>query len=77
MEMQEKEEPQALLDAGLARLGPVMLTVGATSLALFPSPFTAGLSGSRFATREGVVLASPPSSRSRWFAFSTQSLCLI
>ena len=36
MEMHEKEEPQALLDAGLARLGPVMITVGATSLALFP-----------------------------------------
>ena len=35
MEMHEKEEPQALLDAGLARLGPVMITVGATSLALF------------------------------------------
>src|SRR5215472_6387255 len=32
----EKEEPQALLDAGLARLRPVMITVGATSLALFP-----------------------------------------
>ena len=35
MEMHEKEEPQALLDAGLARLRPVMITVGATSLALF------------------------------------------
>ena len=36
MEMREKQEPRALLDAGLARLRPVMITVGATSLALFP-----------------------------------------
>jgi len=34
--MREKEEPQALLDAGLARLRPLMITVGATSLAFFP-----------------------------------------
>jgi multidrug efflux pump subunit AcrB len=36
MEMHEKEEPQALLDAGLARLRPAMITVGAASLVLFP-----------------------------------------
>jgi multidrug efflux pump subunit AcrB len=37
-EMHEKGEPleQALLDAGLVRLRPVMITVGATMLALFP-----------------------------------------
>lgn len=37
-EMQEKGEPleQALLDAGIARLRPVLITVGATILALFP-----------------------------------------
>lgn len=37
-EMHEKGEPfgQALLDAGIARLRPVMITVGATILALFP-----------------------------------------
>ena len=34
--MHEKEEPQALLDAGLARLRPAMITVGAASLVLFP-----------------------------------------
>lgn len=36
MEMHEKEEPQALLDAGIVRLRPAVITVGATSLALFP-----------------------------------------
>jgi multidrug efflux pump subunit AcrB len=37
-EMHEKGEPfqQALLDAGIARLRPVMITVGATIFALFP-----------------------------------------
>jgi multidrug efflux pump subunit AcrB len=37
-EMHEKGEPleQALLDAGIVRLRPVMITVGATILALFP-----------------------------------------
>lgn len=37
-EMHEKGEPleQALLDAGIVRLRPVMITVGATVLALFP-----------------------------------------
>ncbi|HUO35925.1 MAG TPA: efflux RND transporter permease subunit [Candidatus Acidoferrum sp.] len=37
-EMHEKGEPleQALLDAGIARLRPVLITVGATILALFP-----------------------------------------
>jgi len=37
-EMHEKDEPleQALLDAGIVRLRPVMITVGATVLALFP-----------------------------------------
>jgi multidrug efflux pump len=37
-EMHEKGEPvrQALLDAGIARLRPVMITVGATIMALFP-----------------------------------------
>jgi multidrug efflux pump subunit AcrB len=37
-EMHEKGEPlrQALLDAGLIRLRPVMLTVGSTVLALIP-----------------------------------------
>ena len=37
-EMHEKGEPleQALLDAGIERLRPVMITVGATVLALFP-----------------------------------------
>ena len=37
-EMHEKGEPleQALLDAGIQRLRPVMITVGATVLALFP-----------------------------------------
>jgi Cu/Ag efflux pump CusA len=36
--MHEKGEPleQALLDAGIVRLRPVMITVGATILALFP-----------------------------------------
>ena len=34
--MHEKEEPQALLDAGIVRLRPVMITVGATSLSVFP-----------------------------------------
>ena len=38
-EMHEKGEPleQALLDAGIVRLRPVMITVGATILALFPA----------------------------------------
>ena len=36
MEMHEKEEPQALQDAGIIRLRPVMIIVGATSRALFP-----------------------------------------
>ena len=37
-EMHEKGEPleQALLDAGIVRLRPAMITVGATMLALFP-----------------------------------------
>jgi multidrug efflux pump subunit AcrB len=37
-EMQEKGEPleRALVDAGIMRLRPVMITVGATVLALFP-----------------------------------------
>jgi multidrug efflux pump subunit AcrB len=37
-EMHEKEEPleRALVDAGIMRLRPVMITVGATVLALFP-----------------------------------------
>jgi multidrug efflux pump subunit AcrB len=37
-EMHEKGEPfkQALIDAGIMRLRPVMITVGATVLALFP-----------------------------------------
>ena len=37
-EMHEKGEPLelALLDAGIVRLRPVMITVGATILALFP-----------------------------------------
>lgn len=37
-EMHEKGEPlkQALVDAGIARLRPVLITVGATILALFP-----------------------------------------
>lgn len=37
-EMHEKGEPlkQALIDAGIERLRPVMITVGATVLALFP-----------------------------------------
>ena len=37
-EMHEKGEPleEALLDAGIVRLRPVMITVGATVLALFP-----------------------------------------
>jgi multidrug efflux pump subunit AcrB len=37
-EMHEKGEPleQALLDAGIVRLRPVLITVGATVLALFP-----------------------------------------
>lgn len=36
--MHEKGEPleQALLDAGIVRLRPVLITVGATVLALFP-----------------------------------------
>ena len=34
--MHEKKEPQALQDAGIVRIRPVMITVGATSLALFP-----------------------------------------
>ena len=37
-EMHEKGEPliESLLDAGIARLRPVLITVGATVLALFP-----------------------------------------
>jgi multidrug efflux pump subunit AcrB len=37
-DMHEKGEPleQALLDAGIVRLRPVLITVGATILALFP-----------------------------------------
>jgi len=37
-EMHEKGEPleRALVDAGIMRLRPVMITVGATVLALFP-----------------------------------------
>ena len=34
--MREKEEPQVLIDASSVCLRPVMITVGATSLALFP-----------------------------------------
>src|SRR5260370_15012598 len=37
-EMHEKSEPleRALVDAGIVRLRPVLITVGATVLALFP-----------------------------------------
>lgn len=43
-EMREEGEPvrQALLDAGLERLRPVMITVGATVLALIPLAFHGG-----------------------------------
>ena len=41
---------QAVLDAGIMRLRPVMITVGATVFGLFPLAIHGGLSGSRCAT---------------------------
>lgn len=45
---------EAVIDAGIIRLRPVMITVGATVLALFPWPCTAAGCGSRFAMRKLV-----------------------
>jgi len=52
-EKHEEGEPfeEAVIDAGIIRLRPVMITVGATVLALFPWPSMGGRSGNRSATR--------------------------
>jgi multidrug efflux pump subunit AcrB len=42
---------EALLDAGIMRLRPVLITVGATVIALFPLPRMAGRCGNRCAIR--------------------------
>ena len=64
-EMHERGEPLelALLDAGIVRLRPVMITVGATILALFPLAMHGGPFGSRCVTRRSVAWEWPRSSR--------------
>ena len=58
-EKHAKGEPLegALVDAGIMRLRPVMNTVGATVLALFPLTRTAGRYGNRCVTRKLAALA--------------------
>jgi multidrug efflux pump subunit AcrB len=51
MHAEGKPLEEALLDAGIVRLRPVLITVAATSSRSFPSPRTAGRCGSRCATR--------------------------
>ena len=55
-EKHEEGEPfeEAVIDAGIMRLRPVMITVGATVLALFPLALHGGRCGSRCAIRKSV-----------------------
>jgi multidrug efflux pump subunit AcrB len=52
---------EAILDAGLLRLRPVLITVGATVFALLPSRHTAAHCGSRSAMPRSEDLSSPQS----------------
>ena len=78
-EKHEEGEPfeEAVIDAGIIRLRPVMITVGATVLALFLWPCMEAHSGSPSATRRSVALPWQPSSRCCSFPFCTRSLFLI
>jgi multidrug efflux pump subunit AcrB len=72
-EMHEKGEPfeQAIRDAGIERLRPVLITVAATVLAMFRSRATAARFGSRCATHKSVAWLWRRLSRCYWFRSST------
>ena len=76
-EMHENGEPleQALLDAGIVRLQPVMMTAGATIWRSSRWRFMADLCGSRYATRKLAGWASLRSSRCGWCQCSIPFLC--
>ena len=63
-DMHEKGEPleRALPDAGIERIRPVMITVGATILALFPLALEGALYGNLSAMPRSADWLSPPSS---------------
>jgi hypothetical protein len=62
---------QAVLDAGIVRLRPVLITVGATVFGLFPLAAHVDRYGSLFATRRSAVLQSPPLLPYCWSRSST------
>jgi hypothetical protein len=72
-EMHEKGEPfeQAIRDAGIERLRPVLITVGATILALFPLASHGGPLWKPFVMRRLVGWRLPPSSRYCLYRSST------
>ena len=76
-ETHDEGEPlgEALLDAGIVRLRPVLITVGATVFALVPLAMHGGPLWERCATRRSAGSPSPPSSRWCWCRCSTRSSC--
>jgi len=77
-EMHEKGEPleQALLDAGIVRFRTVMISVGATILALLPWRCTAARSGSHCVTHRLADSLSRHLLDCRWFRSSAPSFVL-
>ncbi len=65
----------ALLDAGIMRLRPVLITVGATVIALFPLPNMAVRSGSRFVMRRLAGCWWQQWLRCCWFRCFMRSSC--
>ena len=78
-EMHEEGEPfqQAICDAGIERLRPVLITVARRSWRCFRWPVTAGRCGNRSATRRSADWPWPPSSLCCWSRCSTASPCWI
>jgi multidrug efflux pump subunit AcrB len=68
---------EALLDAGIIRLRPVMITVGATVLGLIPLALQAGRSGSHCAMPRSAAWQWPPLSPCFWCRSFTASSCWI
>ena len=75
-EMHEKGEPleRAPPDAGIERIRPVMITVGATILALFPLALEGGRSGNLPAMPRSADSLSLPSSPCSWSRSFTRFL---
>jgi multidrug efflux pump subunit AcrB len=66
---------EAVLDAGIIRLRPVMITVGATIFGLIPLALHGGRSGSPCATPRSAACWWLPSLPYSWCRCFTASLC--